>query len=72
MKRLYFYINGSGSPFWLNEGTDIYGKKYYSNIFYPTNPSEKYNSENYMNQSLSKEHQPPTMHIRFLPWTNKM
>jgi hypothetical protein len=45
MKKLYFYINGSGSPFWLDEKKDIYGNNYYWDLFYPTNPSEKFNNE---------------------------
>lgn len=42
MKDLYFYINGSGSPFWLEEHKDIYGNIYFSNLFWPQNPSKEF------------------------------
>lgn len=45
MKKLYFYINGSGSPFWLDEKKDIHGNNYYWDLFYPANPSEKFKNE---------------------------
>jgi hypothetical protein len=45
MKKLFFYINGSGSPFWLDEKKDIYGNDYYMDLFYPINTSEKFNNE---------------------------
>lgn len=39
MKTLYFYINGSSSPFWIEEKTDINGNNYYDKLFWPDNAS---------------------------------
>lgn len=45
MAKLYFHINGSGSPFWLDEKENIHGNKYYSDLYFPKNVSEKFNKE---------------------------
>lgn len=39
MDKLYFHINGSGSPFWREEKINISGNYYYNNLFWPENPS---------------------------------
>jgi hypothetical protein len=41
-KTLYFYINGSGSPFWLEERENNVGGIYYWDLYWPENPSEEF------------------------------
>ncbi len=42
MQKLFFYINGSGSPFWLDEKKDINGNYYYEKLFWPENSSDEF------------------------------
>ena len=45
MKTLYFYINGSGSPFWLKEQQNNIGGTYFLDLFWPENHSLELKNE---------------------------
>lgn len=45
MKTLYFFINGSGSPFWLEERKNNIGGTYFWGLFWPENPTVELKNE---------------------------
>ena len=41
MKKLYFHINGSSSPFWIEEKKNNFGNFYFDDLFWPKNASSE-------------------------------
>jgi hypothetical protein len=59
MTILYFHINGSGSPFWLEEKKNILGELYYTNMIWPENVSTELKNAYRRILTLHRIHQNP-------------
>ncbi|MBI3520165.1 MAG: hypothetical protein HY062_12535 [Bacteroidetes bacterium] len=72
MKNVYLYINGSGSPFWLDEKKNDFGTYYYSNLFWPENASIELKDSYNRIFTLYQTYQNPIDHAFPSLWTQEM
>ena len=72
MTNLYFHINGSGSPFWLEEKKNIVGDLYYTNLFWPETPTPEFKIAYSRILTLYRTYQNPIDNQFPSLWTQEM